>query len=712
MKLLRDLLRMRLGLLVPLMVVLAFAVAYLWDPVPMQILRHASFDQWQRWHPRVYQDTPVRIIDIDDESLRRLGQWPWPRTRVAELIGSLQGAEAAVVAFDVLFAEPDRTSPNAMLDLWQASPLLRQELDRLPDHDAVLGEAIRRGRVVLGFAIAQEGTHSVVPDNRARYVVAGEAPQPYVHEFSSAISSLPVLTAAAAGNGALSFFPDGDGVVRKIPLLVRQGSTLLPSLSAEALRVAQGARNYTTRTVAGKGVGLAEVRIGNLLVPTTPEGEVWIHYTRPVANRYIPAWRVLAGEVSTKELAGHILLIGSSAQGLMDLRFSPMGGVTPGVEMHAQMLEQVLTGDGLNRPSWAGAIEALVIVCGGLLVGAVALGAGALFSLSVFVVLLALLWASSWQAFVAGGLLIDAANPSLALIATYGFSSIVRHLSSERRQRWVRQAFSRYVSPNLVTHLIEHPDALELGGRRQQCSFVFTDLTGFTTLMEGLDPGAAVAVLNGYLDRMIAIAFSHQGTLDRIIGDAVVIMFSAPVPQPDHQRRALACALEMHRFAEQYANELQGRGTAFGRTRIGIHTGEVIVGNFGGNTIFDYRALGDPVNTASRLEGANKHLGTLLCVSAATLSGCPDWPVRPVGRIILKGKTQALEVFEPQDPLAVTGLDAEYKDAFDLMRAELPEATPAFQQLAVQRPDDPLVAMHLKRLLAGETGDLIVLTEK
>lgn len=712
MKLLRDLLRMKLGLLVPLMVVLASAVAYLWDPVPMQMLRHASFDQWQRWHPRAYQDTPVRIIDIDDESLRRLGQWPWPRTRVAELVAGLQGAEAAVVAFDVLFAEPDRTSPRAMLDLWQASPLLRQELDRLPDHDAVLSEAIRRGRVVLGFAIAQEGRQSVVPDIKARYVVAGEAPQPYVHEFFSAISSLPVLTMAAAGNGALSFFPDGDGVVRKIPLLVRQGSTLLPSLSAEALRVAQGARNYTTRTVAGQGVGLAEVRIGNLLVPTTPGGEVWIHYTRPVANRYIPAWRVLAGEVSAKELAGHILLVGSSAQGLMDLRFSPMGGVMPGVEMHAQMLEQVLTGGGLNRPSWAGAIEALVIVCGGLLVGAVALGAGALFSLSVFVVLLAVLWASSWQAFVAGGLLIDAANPSLALIASYGFSSIVRHLSSERRQRWVRQAFSRYVSPNLVTHLIEHPDALELGGRRQQCSFVFTDLTGFTTLMEGLDPGAAVAMLNGYLDRMIAIAFSHQGTLDRIIGDAVVIMFSAPVPQPDHQHRALACALEMHRFAAQYAKELQGRGIAFGQTRIGIHSGEVIVGNFGGSTIFDYRALGDPVNTASRLEGANKHLGTLLCVSAATLSGCPDWPARPVGRIVLKGKTQALEVFEPQDPLAVIGPDAEYQNAFDLMRAELPEARQAFEQLAVRRPNDPLVVLHLQRLLAGKTGDLIVLTEK
>jgi adenylate cyclase len=524
-------------------------------------------------------------------------------------------------------------------------------------------------------------------------VVTGEAPQPYVHEFSRAITSLPLLEAAAAGNGAIAFVPDADGVVRKVPLLVRQGHTLLPSLSAEALRVAQGARNYTTRTIVEKGVGLADIRIGNLLVPTTSQGEVWIHYTQPVASRYVPAWKVMAGEVPATALAGHILLIGTSAQGLMDQRFSPMGGVIPGVEVHAQMLEQVLAGGGLNRPAWAGAIEVLIVVCGGLLVGGVALGAGAMLSLSVFTVLLVALWASIWQAFVRGGLLFDAMNPTLALIATFVSSSVVRHQSTERRQRWVRQAFSRYISPNLVTHLIEHPQALELGGRRQQCSFVFTDLAGFTTFMEHMDPGAAVALLNDYLDRMIAIAFSHQGTLDRIVGDALAIMFSAPLPQLDHQRRALACALDMQRFAKQYADELQARGMGFGQTRIGIHSGEVIVGNFGGSTIFDYRALGDPVNTASRLEGANKHLGTLVCVSEATLSGCPGWPARPIGRIILKGKAQALAVFEPQDPQAVSGPDTQYQQAFDLMRAELPQARQAFERLAAQRPHDPLVAL-------------------
>ena len=695
---------------VPLLAIAMGFAAYLWNPLPLQILRNAVFDQFQRWHPRIYIEAPVRIIDIDDESLRRLGQWPWPRTRIAELVAKLQDARAAAIAFDVIFAEPDRTSPKAMLDLWQAPDSLRRQIEGLPDHDQVLTQAIARGGVIVGFAVERQRHAAVLPEIKARYINIGESPQPYVAEFAGAITSLPQFEAAAAGNGALTFIPDADGVIRKVPLLVRAGDTLLPSLVAEALRIAQGARNYTVRTVPDKGVGIAEVRIGNLPVTTTPEGEVLINFTAPVESRYIPAWKIFAGVAKVEDLAGRILLVGTSAQGLMDLHFSPMGGVIPGVEAHAQMLEQVLTGGALQRPSWAGAIEALIIVGAGLLVGAVALSTGALPSLLMLCALLALLWAGAWQTFILRGLQLDPLIPSLALIVCYGLSSIVRHLSSERRQRWIKQAFSRYVSPNLVSYLIDHPDSLELGGRRQQCSFVFTDLAGFTTLMERLDPGAAVSLLNDYLDRMIAIAFAHNGTLDRIVGDAVAILFSAPVTQADHQRRALSCAMAMQRFSQQYKKQLAAQGKAFGDTRIGVHSGEVIVGNFGGSTIFDYRALGDPVNTASRLEGANKYLGTLVCVSEATLSGCPGWPARPIGRIVLKGKAQPLAVFQPLEP--DDDPDDQYQGAFDLLRAEHGGALAAFERLAAARPEDPLVSFHLERLRAGKSGDLIALTEK
>lgn len=717
------------GLLAPLTSISLGLLVFLLNPVPVQVLRNAVFDQYQRWQPRNYQAAPVHIIDVDEESLKRLGQWPWPRTRMAELTIRLQKAGASAIAFDILFAEPDRTSPKAMLSLWQPRPSVSADIAQLPDHDAVFASAIAQGQVILGFSLDRQAPNLQLPTQTAgqqsappvaRYITVGEPAQTFLHDFSGIQGALPLLQADAAGQGALTFVPDSDGVIRRVPLVMRVGSTLVSSLSAEALRVAQGAKNYTLRTVPTQGVGMEEIRIGRLTVPTTPKGEIWVHYTLPVPQRYIPAWKVLAGDVAPELLQGQILLVGSSAQGLMDLRFSPMGGALPGVEVHAQMLEQVLSGVGLQRPSWATAIEALVIVLGGAVVGLVALASGALVSSGIFAIVLAGVWSAAWHAFSHNALLLDPVVPSVALALSFVLSGIVHHLATERRQAWVRRAFSRYVSPNLVTHLIDHPEALELGGKRQTCSFVFTDLSGFTSLMEKMDPAEAVSLLNDYLDKMIAIAFSHEGTLDRIVGDAVAIMFSAPVEQPDHPQRALACALEMQRFAAQYDADLHSRGVFFGQTRIGVHSGEVIVGNFGGGTIFDYRALGDAVNTASRLEGANKQLGTMVCVSQATLAGCPDASVRPVGRLLLKGKTQPLMAYEPLDASSDLMLEtsdptrylAAYEQAYGLMCNGDEGALAAFLTLGLQRPQDALVQIHIARLQAGARDDVITLALK
>lgn len=702
--------RWSLRWLVPVGVVALCLLVTLLDPLPLQMARNGVFDQLQRWQPRVYRPAPVRIIDVDDESLKRLGQWPWPRTRIAELTTRLQAAQPASIAFDVLFAEPDRTSPKVMLDLWRVSPALRQQLQDLPDHDVALAHAISAGRVVLGFAVERRDQPGALPGLKARYVATGEPAQAYVAAFSGAINPLPALQAAASGLGAIVFLPDADGVVRRVPLLVRVGDTLAPSLVAEALRVAQGTQNFTTKTVAEVGVGLAEVRIGRQSVPTTPQGEVWVHYTQPVAQRYIPAWKVLAGEVSASELAGNILLVGSSAQGLRDLRFSPLGTALPGVEVHAQALEQLLTGGALVYPAWANALQLVLALLGGLLVGFIALTYGAVFSLAALGALLVALGALVAYFFSRQGVLLDAVSPAVTVVLGYIFSSIVHHVQSEKRQRWIRQAFSRYVSPNLVAYLVKQPGALELGGRRQDCSFVFTDLTGFTSWLERMDPAGAVSQLNDYLDGMIAIAFKHEGTLTRIVGDALVLMFSAPVVQTDHPRRALTCAWEMHQFSTRYVAQLAARGVAFGLTRIGVHSGEVIVGNVGGKTLFDYRALGDPINTAARLESANKQFGTLICVSKAILSDCPEWPARPIGQVLLQGKTQAIEVFEPLDPEQAG--DAAYAQAFELLHQQSPQALAVFTELATKRPIDPLVALHLARLRAGQLGDVLVLTSK
>jgi adenylate cyclase len=303
---------------------------------------------------------------------------------------------------------------------------------------------------------------------------------------------------------------------------------------------------------------------------------------------------------------------------------------------------------------------------------------------------------------------------------SFVLGSTIHHWVTENEQRWVRQAFSRYVSPNRVAHLVEHHDQLELGGQRQVCSFVFTDLADFTRLMESGDPAAAVTQLNEYLDGMLAIVFKHEGTVDRIVGDAVAVLFSAPVAQPDHQQRAMNCALDMERFAASYAEKLQATGVKWGHTRIGIHCGEVIVGNFGGKTLFDYRALGDPINTASRLESVNKHLGTRMCASADLLKGCTGIEARLVGKLVLQGKVKPLEVWEPltakqKERYAPT---EQYQAAMALLTGEPSESESAlksmsaFRALAEQYPEDPLVKLHFQRLQQSATDDLIVMQSK
>lgn len=715
--------------LIPVVVVGLGLALMIWDPLPMQGLRNNIFDQYQRWRPRVLTDAPVRIIDIDEESIQRLGQWPWPRTRIAELVDAARQAGAAAIGFDVVFSEVDRTSPQSMVPMWFGDKppaevhALRDKILSLPDHDEALRQALEGGGVVLGFALTHQKEPGQAPQMKVQFAQKGPSALAWLNRFNRAITSLPPMQQAAAGNGALNFVPDDDGVLRRVPLVLRFGDRPVPSFTTELLRVGQGERNVilTSEQVSpDESRGMREVRIGGLSVPTTEKGEVWVHYASPHPARYLSAWKLLAGQVPRAELEGNLLLVGASAQGLMDLRFSPLGHIIPGVEVHAQALEQMLSGKQLVRPGWTQSVEVLVALLAGLAVGMLALNARSLLAATLSVMVIALVFALGWFSFAQYQLLLDPLTPSLVVLASFVVCSLVHHFRSERQQRWVTEAFSRYVSPNKVDFLVKHPERLKLGGARQTCSFIFTDLKGFTGLMESMDPGAAVSSLNAYLDGMVSIAFKHEGTLDRIMGDAVAVVFSAPVIQEDHMQRAFNCAMEMHAFARQYAADLQVKGVPFGNTRIGVHAGEVIVGNFGGSTMFDYRALGDPVNTAARLESVNKHLGTWICVSEVVYQGCANMVARPIGRLLLKGKKLPLMVYEPVtqgDTIARVPLQA-YQAVYEQLAAQRVAGIASdallaeLNRLAQTYPDDPLVRLHLDRLNRGEVGDEIVMAEK
>lgn len=691
------------------------------DPLALQGLRNAQFDQFQRWQPRPRTDVGVVVVDIDEASLRKLGQWPWPRSQMATLLDALRQQGAAVVGLDILLLEPDRTAPQTIVQQWQVPNTVRQMLRTLPDPDLRLARSLSEGPVVLGMVLAQ-GTQG---DARAdllpaagqlpfRVLQMGDSVVQQLHTFDHASLPLTVLREAAPGLGALNFVADADGVVRRVPLVVAAQGQVLPSLVAEMLRLAQGAQNYLLQANPAPGVGLQGVRIGSLPVTTTAQGEVWVHYNEQPAQGMLPAWEVLAGSLAPGTLAGKWVLVGTSAQGLMDLRTNPMGQVMPGVLAHAQALEQILAGQQLLRPAWALALETGVAVAGCLLVAGLAAGARVGVSATFTALAIAAIGWGSWWAFSRAHLLLHAWGPMLWILSAFLLCSVQRHLRTERQQRWIRNAFSRYVSPNRVQHLVDHPEQLALGGQRQECSFIFTDLADFTSMMEAIEVARAVQLLNAYLDRMVAIAFAHGGTLDRIMGDAVAVVFSAPLVQPDHRARAVRCALDMDAFAIDYAEMVRVQhGIAWGQTRIGVHTGKVIVGNFGGSSLFDYRALGDAVNTAARLESVNKQLGTRMCVSIDTLCGCTDVAARPVGHLLLKGKTQALEVWEPlaaQVPGAAP-LEA-YLQAYRATSAHDAQCLALWMALAQRYPDDPLVALHTQRLQSGESGVQVVLDGK
>jgi adenylate cyclase len=711
---------LRLQTLIPILVLAAAALFALREPYFVVALRESVFDTYQRLRPRVYQPVPVRIVDIDEASLTRLGQWPWPRSRLAELVERLQAMGAAAIVFDMLFAEPDRTSPSQWPNLWRDRPPVPEGWpDRLEDFDQTFATALAGAPAVTGFAlVSQPG--GMPPARPAGFAYVGGDPRPFVPAYPGAVNSLPVLEAAAAGNGALNVGIAAGGVIRRVPLLLALGDQLYPSLVAEAIRVAQGADTYVVKTagaagemsVGGTETGITHVRIGGYAVPTDARGAVWVAYTPPEPRRYVSAWTVLDGSADREALHGAIVLVGSTAAGLQDLHATPLAVALSGVGIHTQVIEQILLGIHLNRPDWAKGAEVLLMV--GLAALLLLLGGriGAMWTAVIGILATVAAFVASWYAFREQRILLDPLFPAAAVLVTYIVFSLIRTLHTEREQRWIRKAFASYMSPKLVKQLVDNPQELRLTGERRELSFLFTDLEGFTSLIEQAEPTQIVPVINAYLDGMIRIAFDHDGTVDKVIGDALHVMFGAPVADPDHARRAVACAMAIDAFAQDFRLRQQGAGIPFGETRIGVNSGSAIVGNFGGELKFDYTAHGDSINTAARLEGANKYLGTRVLVSEHTVALCPGFTGRPAGTLMLKGRSRPIRVFEPVPRDADAVRAAAYREAFARLEAGAPDAEPAFGDVVARWPDDRLAAYHLARLRKGETGPLIVFADK
>jgi len=415
---------------------------------------------------------------------------------------------------------------------------------------------------------------------------------------------------------------------------------------------------------------------------------------------------------------GKLLLIGASLS-ITDRHRTPMAvvfddarGRMPGVVIQAHSISQLLESRGAQRLSPAlQALTSLAFAVLGVIVGLSRRSIA--FTVTAGVIVLSALWLGGILGYRYGLPLIPLIAPSLAIVLSLWMMDMLIGRAERRQREFVQGAFSRYVSPVVVEQLIADPSALNVTGKRQEASFIFTDIAGFTTLSEKLPSDQLSDLLNAYLDGACSIIQKHEGTVDKFIGDAIMSVFNAPLPQPDHQERAVQCALELDRYAEQFREEHNQRGIPLGVTRIGVHSGVATIGNFGSQSRMDFTALGDTVNTASRTEGVNKYFGTRICCTEEVVLGCPKLRFQPIGKIVLKGKEQPIALYRPvgDSPAAIQQLQ-DYLQAYRALESGSPEAPQAFGDLERRYPDDPLVNFHAQRIRQGELSTLIVMEDK
>jgi adenylate cyclase len=647
-----------LALTVSLVMLAAFVIAGDWG-LPLRI-ENQLLDLRFRLRPPHSPDVAIVIVEIDDASIAEIGRWPWSRQVLAQLLDHIIVAGPKVICLDLLFTEP-QASPfagqmDAMAPLLQALDPAEQQrfaeilsaLARAGDPDMRLGRAIREdGPVIVPFALdLHDDTTKAAPAPlppalvRAAYNrVRGTGPD-YLPDAVGV--RLPVEPLSADGLLAhVTTVPDSTGTYRYDYPVLRYGDAYFPSLSLEAARVFLGIPKTEAVVDLGQGIDL-----GPLHVPTDRGMRLLVNYYPSGAFERVSFADALSGRVAPQRFTGKIVLVGASAAGLGDAIATPYDPALPGVERHATLIANMLARDFLQRDDRAVAIDALLLLLGGLSIGmltrwgttAAVLGA---------VLLIAVLNLFDWLAFVWFGWWLNFLFPAATIALVCASVVGAKYAIEWRRQRFIRDAFSRYLHADLVNELCRAQTPLRLGGEERELTVLFADIRDFTAVAEQMPAPELTALMNEFFTAMTDAVLAHRGMLDKYIGDSLMAVFGAPLPDPQHALNACRTALAM-RSALALLHELwRAAGRPCLEMRIGINTGPMVIGNMGTEQRFDYTVMGDEVNVAARLEGANKTLGTDILVSAATSASAGAGALfRACGAVEVKGRQQPVEAYE------------------------------------------------------------------
>ncbi len=615
-------------------------------------------------------DGRIVILDIDEKSLQERekggeGRWPWPRDRVAVLLDQLfDHYQVQVVGFDVVFAERDESSGIRVLErlaeeelkqVPQFRAVLRQIKPRL-DYDDIFARKMSGRPVVLGYTFSTEDPSTaprkgMLPPPALTVAAFGERNVAF-SRWTGYTANLPELQKSAASAGHFNPWVDPDGITRRVPMLARFGDNLYEPLSMAMVRTIFG--GAPLQAIMGESVaetgyaGLEWLRIGSYSIPVDENVSALVPYRGPRGSfNYFSAVDVINGRVDPAELRGKIVLVGTTAPGLLDLRATPVDPVYPGVEVHANMIAGILDDNIKQKPAYVIAAEFSGLLLAGLVMALLLPLLSPLRSTIVTIVVLLAVLATNVALFHYGHLVLPLASGLTMILLLFTLNMAYGFFIEARGKRQITGLFGQYVPPALVDEMADHPEKFSMEGESRELTVLFTDVRGFTTISEGLDPKALSQLMNEFLTPLTEVIYQHRGTIDKYMGDCIMAFWGAPVQDPNHARNGILTALAMIRTLHDLQPRFRERNWPEVKIGVGLNTGRMSVGNMGSKIRLAYTVMGDAVNLASRLEGITKQYGADIIVGEDTRKAVSDVVFQEVDKVRVKGKDVAVAIFEP-----------------------------------------------------------------
>jgi len=614
--------------------------SYLYLPTYFQSLDNRVRDFYFKFRGDEKASDDIVIIDIDEKSLSTLGQWPWERDKIAQILTNLSNGGAGIIGLDIVFAESDKTSPKVFAKKWDIKK------ENLPDYDEILAQTISTTPTILGYMFDFSVKNSKNTPQIPAIFIEKNKTKDFLPQALGVLPNIDIIQNSAYSSGYMNNIPDESGMIRSIPLLIEYNNMIFPSLAFEMYRIATQANKVT---INYNGSGVEDIKLKSQHIKSDRYGRVFVNFRGEFRSyKYISAVDIYNGDFNQDDIYGKFILIGTSAHGLMDMRATPMDSVIAGVELHANMIDNLLNDDMLSKPYWAEIADISIMI----LISFVVILIFSLFSLS-WIILSFILSVSSilyinYYLLFTQLIILNSIFPIFSLLISFMAVLGVKYIFEIKLNDIIKDSFAKKVSKQVMDELLKDPEHDILSAKVVETTIYFSDIRNFTTISENLkSPSKVMEFLNFYMDAMVQVIEKNHGTIDKFIGDAVMAYWNAPIKVENHADKAILTALKQVLMRDKLNKTIKKRYGFAIDYGIGINTGDVLTGEMGSKGRSDYTIIGDAVNLASRLEGLCKPYKVRLIISEFTKIQLKyNYVLQLLDIVQVKGKNEPVKIYE------------------------------------------------------------------